>query len=295
MKHKTPKVSVGMPVYNGGEFIDNTIETILNQTFQDFELIISDNASTDNTEEICRKYALTDGRIRYYRNKTNIGASDNYNAVFNFAKGSYFKWASSNDLCGQDFLFKCVEVLEKYPNVVVCYPKTKLFQEELDTAEEYDDNLHLLDSEPSKRFIKFIHRIGLNNVMNGLIRSSALKKTKLVKTFFSSDICMMAELALYGKFFEIPEFLFFRRMDPETATHLKSEEEVLRHYDPDLKSLMLFQYWKIAFEYFKILYRSPLPVREKNYLYRHMVKWVYWHRGFLSKDVELAVRKFLIR
>ena len=97
--HGYPRVSVGIPVFNGERFLAETIESILAQTFKDFEIVISDNASTDRTEEICRSYAARDPRIRYNRNDTNRGAAWNHNRVFELARGEYFKWQSHDDFC----------------------------------------------------------------------------------------------------------------------------------------------------------------------------------------------------
>ncbi len=281
-----------MPAYNSAEFITDAIESILNQTFRDFELIISDNASTDNTQQICEDFARQDNRVRYFRNEKNVGASDNYNAVFHHARGEYFKWASSNDLCAADFLGKCVDVLDERPDVVLSYPRARLFTDNPDEGEDYEDNLDLQDENACARFVKFMENIRLNNVMNGVIRSATLGRTALIKTFFSSDMSLMAEVAMHGKFVEIPDYLFYRRMDEQTATKLKSEEEVLKHYDPDLKNPMLFQNWKIHFEYLSAALRAPVSVSERLCLVKCMLKQIVWDRAPLATDVIEAVRFF---
>ena len=94
----TPRVSIGLPVYNGDRYLRETIEGLLNQTFSDFELVICDNASTDRTQDICNEYCLLDKRVRYYRNNENIGAGKNFNKAFSLSQGKYFKWAACDDL-----------------------------------------------------------------------------------------------------------------------------------------------------------------------------------------------------
>lgn len=287
---KMPKVSIGMPVYNSEQWISDSIESILAQTFDDLELVISDNASTDGTGDICREFSLRDKRVRYYRNDSNIGASDNYNAVFHYSVGEYFKWASSNDICKKTFLASCIEVLDERPDVVLCYPKTRLFDGDLSNAKDYEDDLHLIEESACARFSGIIDRMGLNNVMNGVMRSEVLQRTALIKTFFSSDVSLMSELALYGKFFEVPEYLFYRRMDEESATKLKSEEEVLKHYDPELKNPMLFQNWKINLEYIKAVSRAPLELSERACLAKRIFRQLLWSKGDLAKDFVQAWR-----
>ncbi len=129
MSNLTPRVSVGLAVYNGENYLREAIDSILAQTFTDFELILSDNASTDKTQEICLEYAAKDKRIRYYRNDQNIGGIRNQIRTVELSRGEYYKLAAHDDVCAPDFLEKCVEVLDRDPSVVLCYPKTKIIDE----------------------------------------------------------------------------------------------------------------------------------------------------------------------
>src|SRR5687768_13669514 len=115
----TPKVSIGLPVYNGADFIQACVASLLAQDYGDFEIVISDNASTDRTEEICRDLVAKDNRVRYFRNETNLGACPNYNKVFHHARGEYFKWAAHDDECHPAMIRRCVEVLSASPSSVV--------------------------------------------------------------------------------------------------------------------------------------------------------------------------------
>src|SRR5262245_40295511 len=117
---KHPLVSIGLAVYNGEEYLSDAISSILAQSFTDFELIISDNASTDRTEEICKTYADMDSRIRYSRNETNIGGVNNENLTFRLSKGKYFRLAAHDDVCDPKLIEKCVEVLERDQDVILC-------------------------------------------------------------------------------------------------------------------------------------------------------------------------------
>ena len=116
-----PRLSVGLPVYNGEIYLAQSIESLLGQTYEDFELIISDNASTDATADICRSYAKQDSRIRYVRQPRNIGLAPNHNFVFAESRGELFKWAASDDLYGRDLLQRCVEALDEHPEVVLAH------------------------------------------------------------------------------------------------------------------------------------------------------------------------------
>src|SRR5512141_2931759 len=120
----SPRISIGLPVYNGEKYLELTIKSILAQSFTDFELIIADNASTDRTQEICQIYAARDRRIRYLRNEQNLGAAPNHNRVFQLSSGEYFKWSGYDDLIKPDFLAKCIDILDRNPSVAICMPKT---------------------------------------------------------------------------------------------------------------------------------------------------------------------------
>src|SRR5436190_10934974 len=109
--HSIPRVSVGIPVYNGERFLKGAIDSLLSQRFTDFEILISDNASTDGTQAICEEYVANDQRVSYFRQRTNIGAPGNWNYVAKLARGTYFKWASANDECDPRMLDQCVAVL----------------------------------------------------------------------------------------------------------------------------------------------------------------------------------------
>lgn len=292
MSQESPRVSVGMPVYNGERHLRPAIESILGQTLGDLELIISDNASTDRTESICREYAAKDPRVRYHRHTSNLGVSENYNAAFRLARAPYFKWASSNDLCDRRFIAACGRVLEERPDAVLAYPRTRLIRGETAAMEDYDDRLDLPQKRPCDRFRAFIERYYLNNVMNGVIRSEVLKRTPLMVRYPGSDVTLMAELTLYGKFVEVPEFLFFRRMDSFSATPMRERSVIRRLYDPQLRSRMLFQRWKFHRGCFSAVWRTPLPIREKLCLYRFLWRRLFLDRGYLANELREAGKAY---
>src|SRR5215470_10065074 len=119
-----PRLSVGLPVYNGEKYLTESIESLLGQSYKDFELIISDNASTDSTADICRRYANQDSRIRYIRQPRNIGLAPNHNFVVDQSHGEFFKWAASDDLYGRELLQSCIDALDQHPDVVLAHSWT---------------------------------------------------------------------------------------------------------------------------------------------------------------------------
>src|SRR5437868_2832321 len=122
---RKPLVSLAMPVYNGEAFLADAIRSCLAQDYHNFELIITDNASTDGTEKICRGFAASDSRVRYIRNERNLGAGPNFNRGFELGSGKYLKWCAADDRISPNFVSACVAVLEENPEVVLAYGETK--------------------------------------------------------------------------------------------------------------------------------------------------------------------------
>jgi len=115
---KTPRLSIGLPVFNGERYLSQAISCFLEQTFGDFELIICDNASSDGTQQIGLGYAAQDSRVRYYRNERNLGAIANFNRTVALARGPLFKWAAHDDIYASSYLEKCIDMLDTNPDVV---------------------------------------------------------------------------------------------------------------------------------------------------------------------------------
>lgn len=241
-----PRVSIGMPVYNGENFLKQAIDSLLSQTFEDFELIVSDNASTDRTEEICRKYATRDRRIRYYRNQKNLGAASNFNCVFELSRGEYFKWAAHDDICAPSFIAECVEVLDRDESVVLCYPKTKLINEDGDLiGVSYKPLRRINASEPQQRFQDILfHAVWCFEVF-GLMRTDVLRKTSLIEKYYGSDKVLLAQLSLLGRFQEIEKDLFFRRCSPEQSTNMIVRNKAV-WINPQYSKLIPFQLKALA-------------------------------------------------
>ena len=258
-----PLLSIGMPVYNGERYVEESIESILQQSFTDFELIISDNASTDSTFSICQRYAKKDRRIHLVRNEINRGAAKNYNTVFEMARGKYFKWAAADDLCAPDYFQHCIDILDREPSFILAYPKTKIIDENTQVISEYDDGLHLKARSASGRFLQFMYSVGECNAVFGVIRSNKLRKTRLIGNYIGSDTCLLAELSLMGGFYEIPEFLFFRRHHSAASSANRDVKSQLQFFDPKLTAHIVLPRWRHFGEHFKSIRRAKIPMTQK--------------------------------
>jgi glycosyltransferase involved in cell wall biosynthesis len=147
-----PSVSLGMPVYNAEKYLDAALDSVLGQTFGDLEIILSDNASSDGTRDLCQKFKRLDRRVRYFRNKINIGAGDNHRRVLDLARGKYFKWHSRDDLCAPTFLEKCVQVLDSDPGAVLCHSLTTLIDQDGNVIAPYKRRLNTNSPSAAERF-----------------------------------------------------------------------------------------------------------------------------------------------
>jgi glycosyltransferase involved in cell wall biosynthesis len=285
-----PPVSIGMPVFNGERYIVQALDSILSQSYSDFELIISDNASDDRTADICQDFVRKDPRIRYFRQPSNLGAPRNFNFVFEQAAGHYFKWAADNDVCDRDLVTVCKKVLDERPEVVLCFGKTVAIDKDGEILSPIEDNLVMDDTRPSRRFRHVVDHSQHNNVHAGLFRSESLRKTMLEKPYPSADLVMIAELALYGLFCEVPQVLFYRRETPGTATKFRSNSEILQLCSPDSKTRQYWPTWRSAFGYFHATLRSPIGITEKAKICRYLLRRCISYRRHLWNELTTNLR-----
>jgi hypothetical protein len=254
-----PVVSLGMPVFDGERYMAETIDSILKQDVDGLELIVSDNASTDATEEIARSYAARDPRVRYVRNERNLGAARNYNQLVDLAKGRYFKWAGYDDLLQPGYVRRCVEVLDAELEVVLAYPRTDIIDGAGRFIRHHDDNLHLRSPDPVARVRGFAASFTLCNPCFGIIRRDVLMRTSLVQPFVSSDIPLLVELALLGQWHEVPERLFLRRIHGTSSRQGRlTMPQVARWFEPS-RSRPLAPRTRMLTESLRSIERADLP------------------------------------
>jgi glycosyltransferase involved in cell wall biosynthesis len=257
------RVTIGVPVYNGEPFIAEALESIAAQTFEDYEVIISDNASEDGTEGVCRGYAARDSRVRYVRNERNIGLARNFQQLVRLASGEYFKLANADDVSDPRLVGECVAVLAAHPEVVLCYGKTVLIDQQSKPLRPYEDGLDLRDPRAAVRFRVAAERAGLVNLLQGVIRTAALRRTGLLGTFTASDMVLVSELSLYGQFHELPEVLFYRRLHPAALSSVTSAEGLQGVWDPLRRKAERLLAWHHYGATARAVTRAPIAAAEK--------------------------------
>jgi glycosyltransferase involved in cell wall biosynthesis len=291
-----PKVSIGLPVYNGENFIEAALDSLLNQTFEDFELIISDNASTDRTEEICRTYVAKDKRLRYVRSETNLGAARNFNHVFELSSGQYFKWAAHDDICAPSFVERCVSVLDQDSSVSLAFSKTKFIDKHGKFLHDYNYRLRVSSPKPSQRFFDLVVANHIVVEAFGVIPSSLLKRTPLLGGYVGSDRVMLSELALHGRFFEIPDYLFFHREHPLRSTKaFPGLHERVAWFDPAKAHTVVYPTWKLLAAHLASIGKVPLSPLERLQCYGQMGRWIRSQKLSLVGDVMMSLRRTLGR
>jgi glycosyltransferase involved in cell wall biosynthesis len=261
----SPRVSLGLPVYNGEAYVAQAIGSILAQDFTDFELVICDNASTDATAEICTGFAASDPRIRYVRNERNIGAAGNYNRAFELSSGEFFKWCAHDDWIGPGFLGHAVAALEANPQAVLVYgtmvyvgsdgqPITAA-NGEPDVAVKSKSFPDMNGMPAGERFRLAVAAGGADNAMFGLMRSALLAKTSLHRKYYMSDRALLAELAMLGPFVNAPDLMLYNRDHPRRSTRIADKLSRTSWTNPDVRDGRCFEHWSLLVHQAEIAWR----------------------------------------
>lgn len=288
----SPLVSVGLPVYNGEKYLAVAIESVLAQTFHDFELVISDNASTDKTQEICESYAKRDSRVRYMRQPVNRGAGFNYNFVFHESCGQYFRWLAHDDFLAPACLSACVEVLNAEPSLVLAYTH-HIDVDENGTSMRTVSRTKGQDDEVSIRFWDLMEGRHTCEEVFGLFRSAVLRRTPLIADYTDSDRTLLGEIALYGKFGEVRQPLFFHRIHPGSSVKMNPVfRERVVWFNPALKGRLVLSAWKQFSQMLAAIFRAPIGVVPRLHCSWQAIRWFKWRWRWMFKELFLEVWDF---
>lgn len=296
-----PRVSIGLPVFNGENYLAEALAAHLAQSMGDFELIVSDNASTDGTETICRWFAARDERIRYVRNPTNLGAAANYNQVLALAQAPFFRWAAHDDLLEPDFLAQSLAALEARPEAVLCITGARRIDAAGAELLRWSSPLHGSEQDrPSARFGAVVRTFHCHwTEIFGLARRAALVRTMGHRPFRGTDIALIAELALLGPFvrLDLPLFVHREHQARYYNTADRDPDACLAWYDPDRQGDRVWHKWRLYRSHLAALRRHPLPVVERArcgaQLVQSMLMWV--NLKGLARDVGWSLDPRLIR
>lgn len=272
-----PRLTIGLPVYNGEEYLAESLDALLGQTFHDFELIITDNASADATEEISRYYVAQDSRVRYVRLDHNIGAAPNHNHVFSLARGELFKWASHDDLYGRELLKVCVEALDERPEIILAHTHSATIDSAGRIIEPFDYTMATDSPSAAERFRALLFATGGDDFY-GVMRTEVLRRVRPHDSYHHADRTFVAEIAMHGPFHQVPELLYFRRDHPTRAERANpTVRSRCANLDPrrgkgfNPAPRLLAEY---VLGFVSLIRRAPISGAEKRRCYRYLVQWL---------------------
>lgn len=275
MTGPAPTLTIGVPVFNGERYLERAVRSVLDQSFTDLELIISDNASSDHTADIGQALAASDERVTYRRNARNIGLAANNNLLVRHARGRLFKWANCDDELRPGYLERCVAALDHDPRVVLAYPQTDFVDADGELLDIVDPGWELLTDDVAERLRFAIVSDRWMNAVLGVIRTDALRHTRLMRRYAGSDARLMAELATLGTFVEIPDHLFIRRIHQGSTKGRQGDTRWLRIYYSGARTQLGLPFWRLSADRAEIVVRAPIPLGSKasllGLLARHLV------------------------
>jgi len=262
---RPPRLSFGLPVWNGEASIRRCLDSLLTQDFSDFEVVVSDNASTDGTSQILEEYAARDPRVRVSRNQENIGQIENVNLVFRQSRGEYFRWIGVSDWLEPQYASRCVEVLDADPGAILVTTYFRIHQDDGTTRyEEYQGER--VDSErPERRFARMLWFYHAGDAkydpIYSMIRRNALERTHLIWMMDWGDRMMGAELSLLGRFKHLPECLAHRGKG--SGEKQWDHQKLLQRYHPIRYRELSAPAWRIFKGLLSIIRAAPLNRRQR--------------------------------
>ena len=271
-----PRLTIGLPVYNGENYLAESIEALLGQTYEDFELVISDNASSDGTAEIIRNYCKQDSRIRYIRQPCNVGLNPNHNFVITQARGELFKMASHDDLYARDLLKRCIDALDEYPRVVLAHCREAMIDDSGKITRVLHYSVAADRLRAPERFRSMLFD-GWDDYTYGVMRTNVLRQTHLHGSHHFADRSINTELGLHGPFYLVPETLYFRRDHPE-----RKEPYTVRtrcaYLDPrrasPIRHPAIRLYGEYIWAYIAAIRNAPLSKAERRECYQYFGQWL---------------------
>lgn len=272
-----PRLTIGMPVYNGQNYLSEAMDALLGQSYDDFELIISDNASTDRTAEICRRYEALDPRVRYFRQERNIGLAPNHNFLVDQARGTYFKWASHDDLYARNLLEECVNALDRHPEVVLVHSWTAMIDGSGTVVDASPYPLATSSPDVRERFRSVLLDVGGDDD-GGVMRTEVLRRVARKDSYHHADRTIIAELALHGRFHQVHDWLYFRRDHPQRAERAcRGVRARCANMDPRradrLRHPVVRLYGEYVWAFIRAIHCAPIDPADRRACYREVLQW----------------------
>ncbi len=278
-----PRVGIGVPVYNGANYLRETLQNLADQTFTDFQVLVSDNGSTDGTHDILAEFADKDERFRYRIHPENIGAHRNYNSLVPHLTNEYFKWVAHDDLIAPDFLERCVAALDAEPDAVLAFTATHRIDEDGNVVETLHSTKTYDFDEPSARLRAYIGDRLKAPPIFGVMRRSVLGKTALLRNYHAADFTFLQELAMWGRFTYIEDPLFMFRLHSEQHSAAPTQQTA-SFFNPNQRAPMMSN-WLAWGGMVDSIRRVPMSPAEKLRCLGFAGYWAVRHAGDFGSDL----------
>jgi glycosyltransferase involved in cell wall biosynthesis len=310
MSQRSPQVSIGIPVRNGEKYLRFAIDSLLAQTMGDLEVVVCDNCSSDNTEEICRQYVRLDPRVKYFRNERDLGPAQNHTRCFENSTGKYFRWHAHDDMCEPRYLEAVVPVLDSDPTVSNAHTWTRVINDKNETMRNYDYWARTDHPNPATRFNRLVnvkHRQHVCYEIFGLMRREQMAQTELEPPFPHGDRFFLVRMVLRGRFVEVPERLFLARCHPSQSIQSKTTRAKYMAFlgtgplppaewwDASKKGKVVFPEWKLVDEYWRAIGEVPLSLGQSLRCRMAVMQWCIRNFAKLGRDVAYAVEHAVTR
>jgi glycosyltransferase involved in cell wall biosynthesis len=288
-----PRVTIGLPVYNGEKYVHEAISSLRAQTYPDLRIAISDNASTDATEEICREHARDDERIVYARADRNHGSSWNYTRTFEMGVGEFFKWAAHDDVVLPTYLERLIEALDDDPGAVLAHSRAAFIDEHgVVLGQPLARNTNATTGDAAERFADILLREFDCLPVFGLIRRDILARTGLLGPFVAHDLPLLAELALYGRFVQVDDVLFHNRDHSDRSVRAYPLKRArLEWFDSSKQGAIALPHTRLVVEYHRTVSRAAVDPRSAREA--RLVLWSWAARRLHKSLRELLVLVYL--
>ena len=287
-----PCVSFGIPVKNGIGHIERCVDSILKQTFQNFEIVIADNQSSDGTKDYLRRLELQEPRVRCFWNEKDIGILENHNKVFRLSRGKYFRWIGADDWIEREFTEECVNLLDRNSEIMGVVTHLVLHYENgLTRRTEYEGE-RLESRDPARRFVRLFWLLSKGQLryepFSGVYRRKALEKTPLLEIVPDSDFVFAANLNFVGPLAYVSKHLVHRT---RPALAPSNRVDLYKRIHPDRWKEVRHSYWKAAAKIYKTISRSQLPYSKKVICWGAIFRW--W-LGNIPNEVLRKVKEIVL-
>ncbi|MFO1217462.1 MAG: glycosyltransferase family 2 protein [Burkholderiaceae bacterium] len=291
----TPKVVIGLPIYNSQKYLEAAIDSILGQSFEDFELAISDNGSTDATQSICERYAVADRRVRYWRSPENRGILWNHRRVLEAisSAGQYFRWAGGDDVMGSGLLQSMVAILDDDPEVFSVTPDTRNIDDDGTDIGPMPRTLDFRSTSARQRAREALLADYQHVMAYGLMRAGPLLKMRTGPHYPGWDAVFLWELVLRGKVYQTDGSVLYRRFHSGSISRVKSLKEKRKWVEPTATKGMAFPHWLWARERYRVLFACPLTGADRWHIALLLTRFTLWQRSALVSELLSVARRQL--